>query len=143
MTDYSTLIADLEAGRLGTWLDVAPPGIVLAQALGRCFAEQRFDRLAELYADDAEFDLHVGAEHDRRTGRHDIADRYAQDFAIRPAFLRWDPVATTRGAVVQAEAIQDTPAGRLRFCWVHLLEVSGRRIQRDTVFCTGGTLPDP
>jgi len=124
----------------GTWHDIASPGVLVAQELGRCFAEQRFDRLAELYAGDAEFELHVGAEHDRRTGRDQIQSRYARDFAVRPEFLRWDPVPTAQGALVEAEALQDSPAGRLRFRWVHLLDVASGRIQRDTVYCTGGTV---
>ena len=124
----------------GTWHDMSSPGMLVAEGLGRCFAEQRFDQLAELYAADAEFELHVGAEHDRRAGRDQIRDRYAQDFAIRPEFLRWEPVATARGAIVEAEAHQDSPAGRLRFRWIHVLVVTGGRIQRDTVYCTGGTV---
>lgn len=124
----------------GTWHDICSPGVLVAEELGRCFAEQRFDQLAQLYAGDAKFELHVGAEHDRRTGRDQIRDRYAQDFAIRPEFLRWEPVATARGAIIEAEAHQNAPAGRLRFRWIHVLDVNGGRIQRDTVYCTGGTV---
>lgn len=124
----------------GTWHDIASPGALVAEELGRCFAEQRFDRLAELYAGDAELELHVGAEHDHRTGRDQIRDRYAEDFAVRPEFLRWDVRPADRGAVVEAEALQDSPAGRLRFRWAHILDVSGGRIQRDTVYCTGGVI---
>ncbi|HVM07017.1 MAG TPA: nuclear transport factor 2 family protein [Candidatus Limnocylindrales bacterium] len=123
----------------GTWHDISSPGVLLAEKLGRCFAEQRFDHLAELYASDAEFELHVGAEHDRRTGRDQIRDRYAQDFAVRPEFLRWEPVATARGAIIEADAHQDSPVGRLRFRWIHVLDVNGGWIRRDTVYCTGGT----
>lgn len=124
----------------GTWHDIASPGVLLAEELGRCFAEQRFDQLAQLYAGDAEFELHVGAEHDQRTGRDQIRDRYAQDFAIRPEFLRWEPVATARGTIIEAEAHQDAPTGRLRFRWIHVLEINGGRIRRDAVYCTGGTI---
>lgn len=58
------------------------------------------------------------------------------------AFERWDCIRTSRGAVVEAEALQDSPGGPLRFHWVHLLDVSGGRIQRDTVYCTGGVISE-
>lgn len=121
----------------------ASPAVLVAEELGRCFAEQRFDRLAELYRPDAELELHVGAEHERRTGRDHIRKRYAEDFAPKPIFLRWDAVPTARGAAVEAEALQDTPAGRLRFRWVHLLDVTDGQIRRDTVYCTGGVITAP
>lgn len=110
----------------------------VTDALHRCFAEQRFDDLAALYHEDATFELHVGAEHERCTGRAAITARYAADFAVRPEFRRWDVRPAPWGAVVEAAAVQRHGATDLLFRWTHLLTVEDGRVVSDTIYCTGG-----
>lgn len=105
--------------------------------LRRCYEQQDVAGFASLYAQDARWELFVGTERDLRTGREDIAARYADDVRLRPVVLRWDVRPASWGAVVEAEALQGDGPDRVRFRWVHLLEVDGDVVVRDTVYCTG------
>lgn len=111
----------------------------LPDRLRGCFEERRFADLAELYAEGALFELHVGVDHDQRKGRDGVVSRYAEDFAVPATVLRWEPRPAPWGWVVEAEAVQGEGPNRLRFRWVHLLTVEEGRITTDTVYCTGGT----
>lgn len=109
----------------------------LFDRLRACFEHRRFTELAELYAADATFELHIGQYHDQRKGRDSIVERYAHDFAAPATFLRWDVRQAPWGAVVEADALQGEENARARYRWVHLLTIEGGRITDDTLYCTG------
>lgn len=108
-----------------------------------CFEHQRLPELAELYAEDAVFELHVGVEHDERKGRDAIVARYTADHDPPPTFLRWEARVAPWGAVVEGDALQGGGASRSRFRWVHLLTIEDDRIVADTVYCTGAVPAGP
>lgn len=102
-----------------------------------CFEHQRFAELAELYADDAVFELHVGAVHDELKGPDAILARYTHDYSPPPTFLRWEARVAPWGAVVEGDALQGDGVRRARYRWVHVLTIQDDRIVTDTVYCTG------
>ena len=107
-----------------------------------CFVHQRFTELADLYGEDASFELLVGDLHEQRRGREAIVARYIEDFDPPPTFLHWDARLAPWGAVVQGDAVQGRGQKRSRYRWVHILTIEENVIVDDTVYCTG-MLPCP
>lgn len=106
------------------------------------YEDQDHVGMAGLYAEDATWELHVGAESVRLHGRPAIAERYAADLRLPPTVLLWEVRLAPWGAVVEAEAEQGSGADRVRFRWVQLLTVERGRVVRDVVHCTGA-VPAP
>lgn len=110
----------------------------IVEQFRRCFEHQRFTELAQLYTEDATFELHVGDSSEQRKGPDAIVARYTDDYDPPPTFLRWEARVAPWGAVVEGDAIQGQGRRRARYRWAHILTIEQDRIVNDTVYCTGG-----
>ena len=108
-----------------------------AERFRDCFEHQRFTELAELYKEDATFELLVGDFQEQRKGREAIVARYTDDYDPPPTFLHWEARTAPWGAVVQGDAVQGQGRHRARYRWVHVLTIEDDLIVNDTVYCTG------
>lgn len=111
-----------------------------AERFRECFEHLRFIELAELYREDATFELLVGDFQEQRKGATSIVARYTDDFDPPPTFLRWEARPAPWGAVVEGDAVQGQGTERARYRWVHVLTIQDDLIVNDTVYCTG-TVP--
>lgn len=114
----------------------------IVERFRECFEHQRLTELAELYNEDAIFELFVGDFHEQRTGPKAIVARYTDDHDPPPTFLHWEARPAPWGAVVEGDAMQGQSRRRVRYRWVHVLTIEDDRIVNDRVYCTG-TVPCP
>ena len=107
------------------------------EALRRCLETADWERLGEVYAEDALFDCNVPEWRFQRKGLGEIAVQYRDWYPEPPRRLEWKETPTDFGAVVE-QADWTSEGGEEQYSRsLHLLHVDGGRIVRHVLYCTG------